>query len=72
MDFFLRGQLKDHVYALEYLVSVLQTAVVTVDATTLRRILQNSVRCTTVCVEMDCSRFEHQFKLRRVHVLIIL
>jgi hypothetical protein len=77
MDFFPWGQLKDHVYAvvpstIEYLVARLQTAVATADASALRRILENSLRCTTVWVEMDCSPSEHKLKLRGAHGIIIL
>jgi hypothetical protein len=64
MDFFLWGHLKEQVYAvpprtIEDLVQRLQAGVTTVDAHMLRRVRENAVRRTAVCLEMDGGRFEH-------------
>jgi hypothetical protein len=62
--FFLWGHLKEQVYTvpprtIEDLVARLQAAVTTVDANMLRRVPENAVRRTAVCLEMDGDRFEH-------------
>jgi hypothetical protein len=49
----------------------LQPAATTVDASMLRRVPENAVRPTTVCLEVDGDRFEHLLLLRGAHVLII-
>jgi hypothetical protein len=40
-------------------VARLQATVTTVDANMWRRVLENAVRRTAVCLEMDGGRFEH-------------
>jgi hypothetical protein len=45
----------------EDLVASLQETVTTVDANMLRRVRENAVRRTAVCLEMDRGRFEHLF-----------
>jgi hypothetical protein len=77
IDFLLRGNVKEHVYAvpsraIEELVARLQAAVITVDVKMLRHVRQNSVRRTAVCFEMDGGRFDHQLCLRDIRDLIIL
>jgi hypothetical protein len=62
--FFLWGHLKEQVYVdpprtIEDLVVRLQAAVTTVDANMLRRVRENAVRRTAVCLEMDGGRLEH-------------
>jgi hypothetical protein len=64
MDFFLWGHLKEQVYAIpprtiEDLVARFKAAVTTVDGSMLRRVRENSVPRTAVCLEMDGGRFEH-------------
>jgi hypothetical protein len=64
MDFFLWGHLKEQVYAvpprtIEDLVARPQAAVTTVDANMLRRVRENAVRRTDVCLEMGGGRFEN-------------
>jgi hypothetical protein len=64
IDFFLRGHLKEQVYAvrpmtIEDLVARLQAAVTTVDANMLRRVRENAVRRTAICLQMDGGRFEY-------------
>jgi hypothetical protein len=64
MDFLLWGHLKEQVYGLpprntEDLVARLQAAVTTVDANMLRRVRENDVRRTVICLEMDGGSFVH-------------
>jgi hypothetical protein len=64
MDFFLWGHLKEQVYAvsprtIEDLVEGLQAAMTTVNAKMLRRVRENAMRRTAVCLGMDGGRFEH-------------
>jgi hypothetical protein len=61
MDFFVWGRLKEQDSAvpprtIEDLVARLQTAVTTADANMLRRVRENAVRRTAVCLEMDEGR----------------
>jgi hypothetical protein len=58
------GCLRKHVYAvpprtIEDLVEKLKAAVTTVDANMLRRVRENAVWRTAVCLEMDGGCFEH-------------
>jgi hypothetical protein len=64
MYFFLWGHLKEQVYAvpprtIEDLVTRIQSALTGVDANMLRRVRENAVRRTAVCLEMDRGLFEH-------------
>jgi hypothetical protein len=64
VDFFVWGNLKEHVYlvphrTIEDLVGRLQEAVTMVDANMLRRVRENAVRRTAVCLETDGGRFDH-------------
>jgi hypothetical protein len=64
MEFFLWGNLKEQIYAVppwtsEDFVARLQAAVTTVDANMLRRVRENAVRRTAVCLIMDGGHFEH-------------
>jgi hypothetical protein len=64
MDFFLWGHLKEQVYTvpprtIEDLVARLQAVVRTVDTNMLRRVQENAMQRTAVCLEMDGGHFEH-------------
>jgi hypothetical protein len=64
IDIFLWGHLKEQVYAvplrtIDELVEKLQAAVITDDANMLRRVRDNAMRRTAVCLEIDGSRVEH-------------
>jgi hypothetical protein len=64
MGCFLRGRLKEHVYAvpartIEDLMERHQRAVITVDAKMIRHVRENSWRRTAVCIEVDRGRFEN-------------
>jgi hypothetical protein len=76
IDFLLRGNLKEHVYAvpprtIEDLVARIQAAVATADAETSRRVREKSVRRTAICLQTDGGRFEHLLYLRGTRDLII-
>jgi hypothetical protein len=62
-SFFLWGHLKEHDYAvpprtIEDLVERLQAAMTSVDANMLRRVRENVLRRSAVCLEMEGGRFE--------------
>jgi hypothetical protein len=64
MGFFLWGHLKEQVYAvpprtMKDLMARLQAPVTTVNANMLRRVQENAVLCTVVCLDMDGGCFEH-------------
>jgi hypothetical protein len=75
-DFFLWGHLKEHVYAvppgpIEDLAETLKAAVTEVDANMLRRVSENGVRHTAVCLEIDVDLFEHLLEIQGADGLII-
>jgi hypothetical protein len=69
-SYFLWGHLTEHVYAfsptiIEHHMARLAAPVTVVDASKLKRVQENSVQHTVVCLEMDEDRFERQFQRRR-------
>jgi hypothetical protein len=65
MDVFLRGHLKEHIYAvrcpktIEDLVARHPAAVTMMGANMLRHIQENTTWCTSICLEMAGAHFEH-------------
>jgi hypothetical protein len=64
MDFFLRGHVKEHIYAvpprtIKDLVARLKVAVITVSANMLRCVQENALRHAAVCLEMYGGCFKN-------------
>ncbi len=63
-DFFLWGCMKDHVFAtnptsIEDLKATVTTVIQSIDVRTLRKVFQNMMKRTKVCLSVEGGHFEH-------------